>query len=274
MERSDRENELHSIVHKFRCGEEVHIPEELKVDVMNELFNDLQRVQHEETITPTEEEVGWTDHPVVVMSPQEKSQVTEEFVDPAIISLQEMKEQEPCAHRSELVSEPAEEKQEDAFVEWMETPISPQAINTLPSFDLPSIPETQGWFNQPLFPDTAGGLIPPRPFSHVHYGLQEGSGVGLSLFEQTNQFDLFSANAPMRDMRKDEPSILQMVREDKDRAEKEKIRKYAEEKERRRVEAAIKAEEAKKKQGPLPVMTVKKPSMGMKPRSLMLRKGN
>ena len=248
------------------------------MDVMNELFNDLQRVQHEETINLTEEQVGWTDQPVVVVSPHKKPQETEEFVDPAIIPPQETKEQEACADKIESISEPTEEKHEDAFAEWMERPVAPpQVLDTLPSFDLPAIPETRGLFYRPLFPETAGNLIPPRPFSHLHYGLQEGPDVGLSFFGeqlQPNQFDLFSANAPMRDMRKDEPSILQMVREDKDRAEKEKIRKYAEEKERRRLEAAIKAEEAKKRQGSLPVMTVKKPSLGLKPRSLMLRKGN
>ena len=78
------------------------------MDVMNELFNDLQRVQHEETITPMEE-VGWTDQPVVVVSPHEKPQETEEFVDPAILPLQETKEQEVCADRIEPVPKSAEE---------------------------------------------------------------------------------------------------------------------------------------------------------------------
>ncbi len=245
------------------------------MDVMNELFNDLQRVQHEETITPMEE-VGWTDQPVVVVSPHEKPQETEEFVDPAILPLQETNEQEVCADRIEPVPKSAEEKLQEAFVEWMETPEATQFLDTLTSSNRRAKPKTQGLFYRPLFPKTTGSLIPPKPFSHPHYRLQSPGG-GLSLFgeqPQPNQFDLFSPNAPMRNMRKDEPSILQMVREDKDRAEKEKIRKYAEEKERRRAEAAIKAEEAKKKQGSLPVMTVKKPSLGLKPRSLMLKKGN
>lgn len=127
------------------------------MDVMNELFNDLQRVQHEETITPMEE-VGWTDQPVVVVSPHEKPQETEEFVDPAILPLQETNEQEVCADRIEPVPKSAEEKLQEAFVEWMETPEATQFLDTLTSSNRRAKPKTQGLFYRPLFPKTTGSF--------------------------------------------------------------------------------------------------------------------
>ena len=131
------------------------------MDVMNELFNDLQRVQHEETITPKEEEVGWTDQPVVVVSPHEKPQEAEKFVDPAILPLQETKEQEAYANRIEPVPKPAEEKLTEAFVEWIETPEASQFLDTLTSFNRRAKPKAQDLFYRPLFPKTTGSLIPP-----------------------------------------------------------------------------------------------------------------
>lgn len=252
---------------------------------MNELFNDLQKMQHDEVTPVPEEEVGWIDSPVVVVTPNEENKKKEvvELVNPGTApqgNTEKNQELPPVELIDSAIipQKNTEENQEEILTEWFETAVLPQeeATMTLPSFDLPVTTETNGLFYHSLFPEETRSLMPPRPFTQVPYGLKEGPGVGLSLFgehTEPNQFDLFSNNTSMIDVRRSEPSILQMVRDDKDREEKERIRRIAEEKERRRLEAAMKAEEAKKKQGPLPVTTVKKPSLGLKPRSLMLKKG-
>ena len=66
------------------------------------------------------------------------------------------------------------------------------------------------------------------------------------------------------------PSLLQIARDNKDREEKERMKKVAEEKEKRRLEAIARAE-AKKNKPDLPESTIKKTGMGLKPRSIMLR---
>ena len=67
------------------------------------------------------------------------------------------------------------------------------------------------------------------------------------------------------------PSLLQIARDNMDREEKERMKKVAEEKEKRRLEAIARAE-AKKSNADLPESTIKKVGMGLKPRSIMLRK--
>lgn len=67
------------------------------------------------------------------------------------------------------------------------------------------------------------------------------------------------------------PSLLQIARDNRDREEKERMKKVAEEKEKRRLEAIARAE-AKKSNVELPESTIKKVGMGLKPRSIMLRK--
>lgn len=67
------------------------------------------------------------------------------------------------------------------------------------------------------------------------------------------------------------PSLLQIARDNRDREEKERMKKVAEEKEKRRLEAIARAE-AKKSNVDLPESTIKKTGMGLKPRSIMLRK--
>ena len=67
------------------------------------------------------------------------------------------------------------------------------------------------------------------------------------------------------------PSLLQIARDNMDREEKERMKKVAEEKEKRRLEAIARAE-TKKSNADLPESTIKKVGLGLKPRSIMLRK--